>query len=102
MMEKSYLFIFSKDYSLFPLRRVLFALHQRLALLDLRHFAVGNIKSVACNQPFLLKSVGQRQYFLPKNAFIFRIIRFFAARDVLKMCIHKAYRCLENVYSQSV
>ena len=78
MMEKSYHFILSKDHSLFPLRRVLFALHQRLALLDLRHFAVGNIKSVACNQQFLSKTVGQRQYFLPKNAFIFRIIRFFA------------------------
>ena len=52
MIGKSYHFILSKDYSLFPLRRVLFAFHQRLALLDLRHFAVGNKKSVACNQPF--------------------------------------------------
>lgn len=53
-MEKSYHFILFKGYSLFPFRRVFFALHQRLALLDLRHFAVGNIKSVVCNQQFCI------------------------------------------------
>lgn len=67
MIEKSYHFILSKDYSLFPLRRVLFAFHQRLALLDLRHFAVGNIKSVACNQQFSAKSVAYNQQFLIKS-----------------------------------
>ena len=46
---------------------------------------------------FVLITLQKRELF-SKNAFIFRIFRFFAARDVLKTCILKAYRYLENVY----
>ena len=61
----------------FPLHSIFIflALHQRLALLDLRHFAVGNIKSVAFDQQYFAKSVAynqqlrQGQKFQPNSGF---------------------------------
>ena len=50
----------------FPLHSIFIflALHQRLALLDLRHFAVDNIKSVAYNQ-----QLRQGKKFQPNSGF---------------------------------